>query len=54
MNVMVYHPQSPDKQETLYKKAGIIHAQAVIHKLQILTCSKEQKLKLINELINSI
>lgn len=47
MNVIVHYPASCDTQKILAEKVASVHTQAVLHKLQTLSCPKEQKLQLI-------
>jgi len=53
MNVIVHYPKSADSIRCLQKRVAMIHAQAVLSYIQKLSCSKEQKIKLIEEIKQS-
>ena len=50
MNIIVHHPKNEQSIKALQKKVASVHASAVIHYLQKLTCPQAQKLKLFNEI----
>lgn len=51
MNVIVHYPTSAAGKQALAETVASVHAQAVLHKLQSLTCPKEQGVDIIRELI---
>ena len=51
MKVIVYPPKDPDSIRALQKKVATVHAEAVLRYLNKLSCPKEQKIKLLNALI---
>ena len=53
MEVFVYYPKSREKMLELQKNAAILHAQAVINKIENLSYSAPQKKKLIEEIKKS-
>ena len=50
LNIIVHYPKNEQDLQTLQKKVASVHADAVIHYLQKLTCPEIQKLKLHNEI----
>ena len=51
MKVIVYHPKDPKDISILHKRVAIVHANAVLRYLEKLPCPKEQRLKLLNSII---
>ena len=51
MKVIVSHPNNPDDILALQKKAAAAHAEAVLQYVGKLPCSKEDKLKLLDAVI---
>ena len=54
MEVTVHYPTSKTTMAILQKKLAIVHAQSVLRYIQNLTCPKEQKLGMIDSIINSV
>lgn len=52
MNIIVYHPKSPENVRTLKKRVATIHAEAALQYIDKLTCPKEQKIELVNAIKN--
>jgi hypothetical protein len=50
MIVIVHYPKSAESINTLQKRIAMIHAQAVVSYIQKLSCPKEQKTHLIQEI----
>ena len=53
MKVIVYHPKKLDDVYTLQKKVAAVHAEAVLRFISKLPYSKEEKLKLLNAVIET-
>ncbi len=53
MNVIVYSPKDKEKKEILNIKVAEIYGKTVQAIIKNLKCSKEQKLKLLEEIHNS-
>jgi len=51
MKVIVYHPKDPKDISTLQKRVAAVHADTVLRYLDKLPCPKEQRLKLLNAII---
>lgn len=51
VNVIVYFPQTEIDQKELARRVASIHADAVIARLQKLTCPTTQKLQLLDTII---
>lgn len=51
VNVIVYFPQTEIDQKELARRVASIHADAVIARLQKLTCPTTQKLQLLDAII---
>ena len=51
MKVIVYPPKDPGSILALQKKVAAVHAEAVLRYLDKLPCPKEQKIKLLNAVI---
>ena len=54
MKVIVRHPQNPDDIRILQKKTAALHAEAVLRFISKLPCSKAEKLKLLNAIIETV
>ena len=50
MNIVMHYPISTQDIHTLRKKVATVHAEAVIQHIGKLPCSKEQRLKLYDEI----
>lgn len=50
INIFVYTPKTAETQKLLCERTAEIHAAAVLAKLEKLSCSKEQKLRLLDEI----
>lgn len=53
MRVVFHHPSSPEARSELEDKIAIFHAEAVLQYIQNLSCSKEQKLALLQAVIDT-
>lgn len=51
VNVIVYFPKTEIEQKELARRVASIHADAVIARLQKLTCPTTQKLQLLDTII---
>ena len=51
MKVIVYHPKDPKDIGILRKRVAAVHANTVLRHLDKLPCPKEQKLELLNSVI---
>ena len=54
MNVIVHYPQKAENVHALQVRVATVHAQAIIRYLEKLTCPKEQKIQLIEEIKESL
>lgn len=54
MKVIVHYPTSKDAQRELSKRVAQIHAEAITRRINDLSCSQEQKLKLINSISEAV
>lgn len=52
MQAIVYYPKNCNYQETLAQKVAVVHAEAILRKLQTISCPKEQKDQIIKDIIN--
>ena len=50
MNVIVHLPKSTKDLATLHKNVAIVHADAVLRYIQNLSCSQEQRHKMLDEI----
>lgn len=50
IEIIVHYPKTIDKIRELEKRLAIIHVQAVTQQIEKLSCPKEQKLKLYDEI----
>jgi hypothetical protein len=50
MNIIVHYPKSDQDRIYLQKKVATIHAEAVLRHIAKLSCHKEQRCKLIEEI----
>ena len=51
MKIIVHHPKSPENISILEKRVADIHAEAVLRYIDKLVCPKEQRINLLNALI---
>ena len=49
-DIVVHYPKTPEKIADLQKRIATIHAQAVTQRIDKLSCPKEQKLKLYDDI----
>lgn len=54
IEVVVYYPKTREGQEELAKRAAEVHASAVVHKINLLNCPTNQKLELLDAVINTV
>lgn len=54
MNIIVHYPESEAAKRELSKRVAIIHAQAIIQKVKSLSCPLEQKLALLDAVIEKM
>jgi hypothetical protein len=52
VNIIVYYPKTRENINELHKKVAEIHAEAVLRNIQNLPCPKEQKIRLLNKIID--
>lgn len=50
IEIIVHYPKTSDKIKELEKRVAVIYAQAVTQHIEKLSCPKEQKLKLYDEI----
>lgn len=53
MNVILHYPKEPEAITALSNKAAAVHAQAIAAYIGSLSCPKEQKLTLLNEVLKN-
>ena len=53
INLIVYYPQTPEGQEELAKRADEVHANVVTQHIKQLNCPTDQKLKLLDAVIQT-
>ena len=54
MNIIVYPPRTESGIKELRNKVALVHAEAVAKHIDGLHCSKEQKIRLVKELQDTI
>ena len=54
MKAIVHYPKNRDYQEELSQKVAAVHAEAILRKLQTISCPKEQKIQIIKDIINDV
>ena len=54
INLIVYYPKTKDGQLELAKRVSDVHASAVIRRINDLNCPKEQKLALLDAVIETV
>ena len=54
MNVVVHFPKKPEHIAALRERVAVVHAQAILQRLQKISCPKEQKLQIIREIKQSL
>lgn len=52
MEIIVHHPKEQVDIDILRKRVAAVHADAVLKYIDKLSCPKEQKIELVNTLIN--
>lgn len=50
VNIIVHYPEDQEGQRELAGRAAYVHAQTVAEKLAALSCSREQKIALFDEI----
>ena len=53
IHVVVHYPQTAKGKRELAKRVASVHADAVIHKIKKLNCPAEQKMQLLDAVIQS-
>jgi len=53
LEIIVHYPKDKDNIKELEKRIATIHTQAVTQHIEKLSCPKEQKLKLYDEIIKA-
>lgn len=53
MNIIFHYPQTEEGKRELAERVSTVHANEVIKKIQKLNCSYEQKIKLLNAVIEN-
>lgn len=54
MEIIVHHPQTPEKEMQLKKQVAAAYAQAVRRYIEGLNCSKSQKMALFNSVLEAV
>lgn len=54
MEIIVYFPETPEKTALLNKRAAKFHAEYVAQYIEKLDCPTEQKLKLIDSIVQTV
>ena len=54
MEVFVHYPSTPEGLKQLQHEAAVLHAQYVSSRIRKLPCSKEQKLRLVDAIVQKI
>jgi hypothetical protein len=54
MEVFIHYPSTPEGLKKLHHEAAVLHAQYVSSRIRKLPCSKEQKLQLVDAIIQKI
>ncbi len=54
LNIIVHYPTDKEKQRELAKRAAIVHAQSIVQKVKSLSCPLEQKIALLDAVIQYI
>lgn len=54
MNIIVHYPKDEQAVKALQKKVADVHAEAVDSYIDKLTCPKEQKIMLLDALIDTV
>lgn len=54
MKIIVHYPETPEKQAQFDNRVAKFHAEYVAHYIEKLNCSAEQKLKLLDAVIQTI
>ena len=54
LNIIVHYPETTEKQALFDARVAKFHAEYVAQYIEKLNCSKEQKLKLLDAVINTI
>ncbi len=54
IKIIVHHPETPEKQAQFDDRVAIFHAEYVAQYIGKLNCSTEQKLKLIDAIVQTI
>lgn len=54
MKIIVHYPETPEKQEQFDIRVAKFHAEYVVQYIEKLNCSTEQKLKLLDAVVQTI
>lgn len=54
MNIIVHYPDSEEAKRELERRVAVVHAQSVVQKFNSLSCPLEQKLALLDAVIETI
>lgn len=54
VNVIMHYPETAEGREALSRRAALIHADAVDHRLKKLNCPEKQKLELLDAVIDTV
>lgn len=53
MTIIVHQPQDSESIAVLQKRMAVIHSEAVMRRIDELSCSKEQKIKLCDAILKT-
>lgn len=51
MDIVVHYPKDPDRLRELQQKVAVVHAEAVVRRIQSIPCPKQQKEELLRSII---
>ncbi len=54
MKIIVHYPETPEKQAQFDMRVAKFHAEYVVHFIEKLNCPTEQKLKLLDAIVQTI
>lgn len=54
MEIFIHYPESEEGKRLLEHRVAVFHAQYVASRIRRLPCSKEQKLKLVDEIVRKL
>lgn len=54
MNIIVHYPDSEEAKQELARRVAVVHAQSVVQTVKSLSCPLEQKLALLDAVIETV